>query len=46
MKDLETKTKDFYETPTVRDIPPVTVAHGEEVITQPEGDNYGNDDDD
>ena len=29
MKDLETKTKDFYETPTVQDIPPVTVAHGD-----------------
>ena len=35
----ETKPKDFYETPTVRDIPPVTVTVCEGLSNDP-GDDY------
>lgn len=39
MKQLETKQKDFYETPTVQDIRPVTVS----VVS---GSQFSGDDDD
>ena len=43
MKQLETKQKDFYETPTVLDIRPVSVAVGGGLS---DGNDDGNDDGD
>lgn len=44
MKQLETKQKDFYETPTVLDIRPVSVAVGGGGLS--DGNDDGNDDGD
>lgn len=45
MKQPEKKPKDFYETPTVQDILPVTVVHGGDIVSDV-GENDGNDDGD
>ena len=45
MKQMETKPKDLYETPTVQDIRPVTTVQGDG-ITDPEEHDANDDGDD
>ena len=42
MKQMEPKQKDKYEPPEVRDIAPVTIVNGDEIVGSGAGDEYDN----